>query len=71
MAYTDGQGGSRWDAQLSLPLEDFLSLQVGKLRGAHRDMERVRRDVEEYATANGLVLDVDATVAQIKRAAGL
>lgn len=71
MAYTDGQGGSRWDIQLALPLEDFLNLQVGKLRGVNRDIERCRRDIEDYAEANGLTLNVAATLTQLKQAAGL
>lgn len=70
MAYTDGQGGSRWDVQLSLPLDDFLNLQIGKLRQANRDVERCRRDVEEYSIANGLGLDVATTLEHLKRAAG-
>jgi hypothetical protein len=72
LAYTDGQGGSRWDAQLALPFDEFLAYEVGKLRLAQRDVERVRHDVEEYRDANGyLDIDVDATVARIKQAAGL
>lgn len=69
--FVDGRSGDRVVRQLALEWSDFRPLLVGKLVLVKDDVDAVRADLEAWAEANEPGMNIDATMTELKSAAGL
>ncbi len=69
--FPEGEQGDAIVRQLELPWAQEQALLVGRLVMAKEDIDAVRADLETWATMNNPSMNIDATMADLKMAAGL